>query len=81
MSHVDLTKVLRNAVVGVQCLSEQRVEVTVQVLCQEVKFSRGTGAAEGRWTLNKAAGEKTLIGDKCGARGWSLSSAGKHLNG
>ena len=53
----------------------------MQVLCQEVKFSRGTGAAEGRWTLNKAAGEKTLIGDKCDAREWSLSCTGKHLNG
>ena len=53
----------------------------MQVLCQEVKFSRGTGAAEGRWALNKAAGEKTLIGDKCDAREWSLSCTGKHLNG
>ena len=53
----------------------------MQIVCQEVNISRGTGAAEGRWTLNKAAGEKTLIGDKCDAREWSLSCTGKHLNG
>jgi hypothetical protein len=37
--------------------------------------------AEGQWTLDKAAGEKTLTGDKCGVLGRSLSFTVKHLYG